>query len=67
MISFFIFWDTIIHWDSVFVVTVPIIQAEYEHSCEDRINHLEEENRSKQEKIHQLENQIITLQVGAGV
>ena len=41
-------------------------QSEYQTSYEERIFHLEEENDRKQDKIRQLENQILTLQVRIG-
>ena len=41
-------------------------QSEYQTSYEERISLLEEENDRKQDKIRQLENQILTLQVGIG-
>lgn len=38
-------------------------QHDYQLAYEERLHHLQEENSSKQEKIRQLENQILTLQV----
>ena len=59
-VDILLFLSQTVHYGFVY------FQSEYQTSYEERISLLEEENDRKQDKIRQLENQILTLQVGIG-